>query len=247
MQAEEAGNPGPATLRQHFQTYIGLCQQYPGAVPWADRARYFVPWARSLKQERSPIADQRIWVVFAAKGFLDRVVRRGMRVFEYGMGGSTLYFLSGGCDLSSVDHHADWYETVAASVKSHGYKTWHWCLREADAQNYQPPQKWPCNYLSWFGEYAKRTFHEYATVINQFADGSFDLVLIDGRARDSCFVHAHPKVKPGGWLVLDNSERERYRGIHDIMKQMGWRKYRFFGPGPYVKHEFWETTIWQRP
>jgi hypothetical protein len=47
----------------------------------------------------------------------------------------------------------------------------------------------------------------YAAFIDRFPDHSFDLVIIDGRARAACIQHAIPKVKKGGYLLVDDSER----------------------------------------
>ena len=47
----------------------------------------------------------------------------------------------------------------------------------------------------------------YATFIDSFPDHSFDLIVIDGRARAACIQHAIRKVKKGGYLLIDNSER----------------------------------------
>ena len=41
-----------------------------------------------------------------------------------------------------------------------------------------------------------------------------DFVLVDGRARRSCALKAMDKLKKGGILVLDNSERKRYHQVH---------------------------------
>jgi predicted O-methyltransferase YrrM len=41
--------------------------------------------------------------------------------------------------------------------------------------------------------------------------GSFDLVVVDGRARQSCLTHALPRLRGDGLVVFDNSARRRYR------------------------------------
>ena len=48
----------------------------------------------------------------------------------------------------------------------------------------------------------------YNQVIETFQDNYFDLILVDGRDRAKCIESSIPKLKSGGWLVLDNSERE---------------------------------------
>lgn len=51
----------------------------------------------------------------------------------------------------------------------------------------------------------------YFHVCNGFDDETFDLVIVDGRDRVECFLAAVRLVKPGGWIMLDDASRERYR------------------------------------
>lgn len=53
-------------------------------------------------------------------------------------------------------------------------------------------------------------FKAYASAIDAYPDGHFDVVMVDGRARTSCLVHALPKLRKGGLSILDNAEREHY-------------------------------------
>ncbi len=54
-------------------------------------------------------------------------------------------------------------------------------------------------------------FQNYVTQIDAFPDSTFDIVLVDGRARPACLIHALPKVRRGGLLILDNAERPHYQ------------------------------------
>jgi hypothetical protein len=137
---------------------------------------------------------------------------------------------------------------VAAEVSGMGFASgWTSYLREPepvdDGLRATPTAR---DYRSQFEGYARSTFRKYVTAIDTYPSESFDIVLVDGRARTSCVSGAWPKVKRGGFLILDNSERVRYKGIHDMMAMMNWKKVDFFGPGPYVRYEFWGTTAWMR-
>jgi len=46
----------------------------------------------------------------------------------------------------------------------------------------------------------------YAEKILDFPDSYFDLISIDGSDRDQCLECAVPKVRPGGMVVLDNTD-----------------------------------------
>jgi hypothetical protein len=100
------------------------------------------------------------------------------------------------------------------------------------------------SYVSSSADCKGRSFRKYAEAVGGY--GSFDLIMVDGRARPSCFKEAYPKVAPGGFLLLDNAERAHYHRIHDHLNAAGWKIHDFAGPGPYNTY-FWQTCIWQRP
>ena len=52
-------------------------------------------------------------------------------------------------------------------------------------------------------------FEEYVSTINA-ADGLFDLIVIDGRARSACLKASVNRLAPGGLILFDNSNRSEY-------------------------------------
>jgi len=203
--------------------------------------RHLRRWRESLQPGRNPLEDQVPWVTFDSLRRLGALVRPGFRVLEYGLGGSTRYFLNKGCVLHSVEHDPEWFARVRGLVGE----------REAWTPVLVEPE--PCalggdpGCRSESAGYENLSFSRYVGVIESLADRSFDLVLVDGRARVPVALKAAAKVKPGGILILDNAERIRYRPIHQYFAREEWRQERFPGPGPYVWHEFWETCLWIRP
>jgi hypothetical protein len=70
--------------------------------------------------------------------------------------------------------------------------------------------------------------------------------LVDGRARPACLVHGMPKVKVGGLLVLDNSDRDYYLELTLPMIQGKFAPViSNQGASPYSV-EFCRTSIWRR-
>jgi hypothetical protein len=84
-------------------------------------------------------------------------------------------------------------------------------------------------------------FEKYVNVISQYPDSSFDIISVDGRSRNACIRAALKKLRPGGMLILDNSERLQYAQSFDVLSDFGVRM-SFAGCGPYNRY-FWETTI----
>lgn len=55
--------------------------------------------------------------------------------------------------------------------------------------------------------YELRNENDYASLEN-VDDKSLDLVVVDGIRRAECVQNAVPKIRPGGWLFLDNSDKD---------------------------------------
>ena len=79
--------------------------------------------------------------------------------------------------------------------------------------------------------------------------GQFDFVLVDERDRVRCVAKSLSRVKPGGVLMLDNSERSWYRPAFEALagwemlgeaEQCGLDYCGFAYPG-------WRTTWWRKP
>ena len=201
--------------------------------------RYFGPWYRSLGPGRSPVEDQVPWIVFSAFEFLERRVEPGMRVLEFGMGGSTLYFLRRGCRLTSIEHDPKWKEEVAERLTSSVEESW--------TPIHIPPDPSPvAGFCSQQPGFEGLSFQSYALGADRFPDGFFDIVLVDGRARSACIRYALPKVRTeGGILILDNAERPRYEQARELLDGVAARRFVFGGPGPFKPKTFWQTIAWE--
>ena len=93
--------------------------------------------------------------------------------------------------------------------------------------------------------YWNMNFKEYVSSIDGFPNEYFDMILIDGRSRFSCWRHCRNKIKDGGYVVLDNSDRKNYYKMKEEIRSLGWEQYSFYGPGPY-ETTYWETIIWKK-
>jgi len=205
----------------------------------AELVRHFDPWFRSIQPGNSPIGNQVPWIVFSAFEYLEQRVRPGLRVLEFGVGGSTLYFLGRGCRLTSIEHDEKWNAAVSERLSGE--------LRERWTPLQIPPDATPSDrYRSEQPGFEGLSFETYARAAERFADGSFDLVLVDGRVRAACVEHALPKLRPdGGVLMLDNAERPRYAAARRLADSACSTRLVFGGPGPMKAQMFWQTVAWE--
>jgi hypothetical protein len=193
------------------------------------------PWWRSnrIHQQFSPISDRRPWMTFGAIGHLERELVGGSRVFEYGVGGSSVFFLDRGAVLASVESNPEWAAKVKAAVSVD------WEVQVC------PPEPVPSGVDEAFrSTMVEGSLRRYVEAID--GRGPFDVIVVDGFARNACLARAAPLLAPGGMLVLDNAERPHYAAASAQLDARGWRRDDYYGPGPYNLY-FWRTTIWTAP
>jgi len=224
-------------------------------IPSVVSSKFFVPWLISVMptlipfSKKNALTDHVPWITFEARKWLIDYLKADMSVFEYGSGGSTIFISKRVKELISVEHDKDWYLLVSNEIVKEDITNCRLLLREPELGilnniDYSDPEA----YLSAWPGYQGMNFKRYATSIptsiQQFPDKSFDLVFIDGRARPSCIANALAKVRPGGYIMLDNSDRQRYLPAINLLRK--WSNKRFYGVGPYLPH-FLETAVWRKP
>jgi predicted O-methyltransferase YrrM len=197
-------------LRQ-ARSIAGALAHEPSQIEHVNR------WRRSI---RGSTVDLRLpWVPYRVIEMLDEYLCPTHRAFEYGGGGSTLWFSDRVAELVTIEHDPDWYPTLENTVGSLPNVV---LSHETDDDD-------------WAG---------YVGAIAKYPDEYFDVVVVDGRQRVRCFEQAMPKVRPGGLLVLDNTDRPRYSRAFELASHWPSRNYRGLVPTEPVAGY---TTVWQRP
>lgn len=207
--------------------------------------KYLPDWRRSLRLiSNYPLAstiDLKIpWLTYGAIGWLNNYLTPDMKIFEFGSGGSTIYFRQRVSCVISVEHDQNWVDKVNGAIGSNNNPN--------NRIIVVPPEKMdnvPAGYKyasTTFSQYTGYCFKRYVETISTYPDAHFDLVLVDGRTRVACILDSVQKIRNGGYLILDNSERDHYKAAYDCMKQYPVHEYFGFGP---LSDRFWKTTIWQ--
>lgn len=180
------------------------------------------------------------WMAPDAIKALDLLLTREMRGFEFGSGRSTLFFAKRMKWVTSVEHAKDWYNQVKKMLATEGIDHAELLLAAPDPAFRLPPLSSLQQMRISAEDYPAKDdlFETYYQTINRFEDESLDLVVVDGRARVSCARAAIPKLKSGGILLLDNSERARYAAVHQWMAD--W-------PKLVITTGLTETTLWLKP
>jgi hypothetical protein len=120
------------------------------------------------------------------------------RTFEWGSGVSTLWLAAHGAQVTSVEHDRAWAERMLpllpASVTLHVV---------------EPAPAGPGAVRSGKAGFAGLDFASYVAAVDA-VPGDLDLVVIDGRAREACLDRVLDRLAPGGLIVFDDTERDRY-------------------------------------
>lgn len=125
--------------------------------------------------------------------------RRDPRVFEWGSGASSVWLSRRAGEVISVEHDPAWYEEMRPLIPSNG------SLRLVPALQGPRPRV-----ISRKPGFEGLDFSDYVDAIDSTV-GDFDLIVIDGRAREACLDKAVTRLAPGGLIVFDNVDRARYR------------------------------------
>ena len=207
--------------------------------------KYFPEWLRYITRNSNSIADKIPWITFSAIDFLKKISHSEMHIFEYGSGGSTFFWASRVKHITSVEHDKSWFEKIKMELAEQKITNVDYILSapysipEVGKKQFQVAT----DYISSDESYNGKSFEAYVKTIDNFQDEHFDVIIIDGRARPSCILHSQKKLKKGGYLVVDNSERQYYLSGFDLKN---WQSWEFFGPVPY-DYNFSKTNIFRKP
>ncbi len=231
-----------------FKKGIDLAGKLNLSNSTASSWKYFVRWIKDQKEGRNPVAQAYPWMNYFVIDFLSKNLDRNSKVFEYGGGGSTIFFLKriGADEVVTVEHDPVWFLRLQSKVTSDGFKSWKGIQESAEVGSAGTDISDPSLYISDDQAYKGQNFRTYASAIDTFPNSHFDLVLVDGRARPSCMMHALSKIKKGGLLLLDNADRAYYL---DKTKKHVDQNFELVlsktGPCPYTS-EFTTSMIWRK-
>ncbi len=176
------------------------------------QVRFLPDWLLAWRY-RNPINANIPWISFEAREAIEQFLKSlGGRatVYEYGSGGSTLWYAQRSAKVISVEHDQTWFEIMDRKIRDGAAN----CRLSFVPPVSDVPRPVP-NTNGWvtYGSTHSGNYEAYVRSIDEFADGSFDFVAIDGRSRPACLVHAATKVRPGGAVYLDDADRSWYAPV----------------------------------
>jgi protein-L-isoaspartate O-methyltransferase len=173
---------------------------------WAARSRRGT-WVRSLLAIHDVRAlvqlDTPWWTFESADAVAHHLAKKpGARVLEWGSGASTVWLSKRAAEVIAIEHDTGWADQVRPLV----------------GDNVEILTVPPVAATSRDAIRSSKPGHDgldftaYVHAIDQLP-GLFDLIVIDGRAREDCLPTALARLAEGGLLVFDNVDRRRYRKV----------------------------------
>jgi len=150
---------------------------------------------RPLNYKNEPIP----WITYPAIDFLDSIVKRNWKTFEWGAGNSTLWWASKVDSVVSIEDNIVWYKEIISKMPSNAFV---------------------CNHVDKL---------EYANSIRSYPDKSFDVIVIDGSHRNDCAKKSINKLKDSGIIVFDNSDSSEYNESMVFLNNNGFFRIDFWG------------------
>jgi hypothetical protein len=170
------------------------------------------------------------WLPYEAIHFLERHLTKKSLVFEWGCGCSTFWIGRRVKNLISIEHDPRWFDNVLALLRKKRLD------RRVDLM-FRPQAE------------------HYVSAIEAYSDDLFDVIVVDGKWRPACLARVMPKIRNGGLLLLDNSNRIEYKQPMKLLSRH-WKRIDFEGHGrinPRVpartrkQMKVWRATFWKKP
>lgn len=191
--------------------------------------RYFMNKSRLFIYER--LNPGLPWFTRDAVKVLDLYLKNTDVGLEYGSGRSTIWIGQRVGKLTSVEHEEKWFDSIKKELVKRKLKNVELIL--------------------------KKEKQEYIRVVDKTTREGLDFIIVDGLWREDCANYSITKLKPGGVLILDNSERyipsesnsPESIGQNNMLSNE-WRKFRETIKDwrcLWTSNGVWDTAIYIKP
>jgi predicted O-methyltransferase YrrM len=159
------------------------------------------------------------WLVPDSIPYIESLLKPDFIGFEWGSGRSTLWFAERIHHITSVEGRKDWYDTMRRELAEHGLQ-----------------QKVDLRLACVTTEYGfvPSEVERYASEIDRVSSSQFDCIVIDGHFRGQCLARCVPKLKLGGYLIIDNFELPEFDQYRPEKSRLAWKVF---------TNDIWETAI----
>ena len=148
------------------------------------------------------------WMSYPAIEYLKENLEKHHEIFEFGCGASTLFFAKKVKKVVGLESNKEWLEIVKNRII------------EAKLDNVE--------LVFMKDALLSESYEYYAKNCGQ----KFDFIIIDSLKRYKSAINSIKALKPGGKIILDDSERDNYAKIFYFFEENGFKKEDFVGIAP---------------
>lgn len=172
--------------------------------------------AHNVLHRRSPIELGLPWFSYGAIDFLKGYLKREMRVFEFGSGGSTIFFARQCRRVDSVEDDPIWAARVRERTTQLGLANAFIADRPFDFSD-------PVGF-------------ERSLYLKEVESAAYDVIVVDGAdvdytIRPRCFRAAENQINAGGIIIVDDSWR--YTQLREANRSHRFEVFETVGPARY--------------
>ena len=182
--------------RKLFPGITAHCRAYHKLIWNKDSYLHTTGWMQSLRTSvpADRYANPIPWMNYSVIKFLEDRLKGDLVLFEFGSGYSTRFYAARARSVTSVEYDETWLKIISTQMPENVELV----FQNKDVDG---------NYCRTIGATGK----------------TFDVVVVDGRDRVNCVKQAIPSLTPRGVILLDDSQRDRYREGIEFAKQKGFR------------------------
>lgn len=198
-----------------------MLAQVTKLLPLYARAHGFLKdsgWLRSARTRRplDAAGNPVPWYTYPTIDFLAEKDLSALSVFEFGSGGSTIWWAGKADKVTAVEHAKAWVDEMRPKL--------------------------PANVTYLYEDLVPDGAYCRAA---KSTGNRFDVIVNDGRDRVNCAFNTLEALSDRGIIIWDNAERARYQAGYDFLIGKGFRRLNFHGFGP-INSKRWLTSIFYR-
>ena len=190
------------------------------------RVSLFDPFNKKAQAKTdAAVAELAVWMdpgeLSQLRGIIETVAPKN--VLEWGSGGSTRELLAT-CPFIeryvSIEHDETWSDMVRNKVTDARLELHHVPAERPVPDGSEVPEKERKKFIAAWYQECERDASWFTSYIDRprSVGGTFDFVLVDGRARVFCALVGFELLRPGGVLVMHDAQRTEY---HDTLNGLG--------------------------
>lgn len=203
------------------------------------------------------------WFTLPCNKFLTLILNKKYKVFEFGSGSSTFFFATKCKKVFSCEYYENFYKRLIPLKKyssnihfihpkysdfiinSRQEKKLLLALKKCKNVKYNILKK---DFLFSHGFINNtKSAISYSQQILKFKDKYFDVIIIDGQARELCLRLSISKLKKNGFIIMDNSDRFEYKTQFELLIKNNFYRIDFWGLANYNNYETCTSIFFKNP